>query len=153
MFRLSIVAIGLTLLAFSVAASANVWSVTQEQNAAPDDKMIELPEQDPDSISRRDFMRTKLLFSQNIFEGLTTGDFNAINTAIKELQMVTEGSQWVAIDNEQYRKLTEEFETTTRRLAEAAKSKNLDATALRFYSMSNSCIDCHKHIRKVKYDF
>ena len=152
MIRLSIIAMGLILLV-TMAAAATAWPVPQEQTPQPDDETITLPEQDPDSISRRDFMRTKLMYSQNIFEGLTTGDFNTIETAVKEVQMVTEGEQWVAIDNDQYRKLTEEFKTSTRRLAEAAKSKNLDATALRFYAMSNSCIDCHKHIRRVGYDF
>ena len=152
MIRLSIITICLIVLV-SMAAAANSWPVPQEQTPMPDDETITLPEQDPDSISRRDFMRTKLMYSQNIFEGLTTGDFNTIETAIKEVQMVTEGEQWVAIDNDQYRKLTEEFKTTVQRLAEAAKSKKIDATALRFYAMSNSCIDCHKHIRRVGYDF
>lgn len=152
MIRMTTITVGLIFL-ISMAAAANSWPVVQEQAQSPDDEKIILPEQDPDSISRRDFMRTKLMYSQNIFEGLTTGDFNTIETAIKEVQMVTEGEKWVAIDNDQYRKLTEEFKTSTRRLAEAAKSKNLDATALRFYAMSNSCIDCHKHIRRVGYDF
>ena len=98
-------------------------------------------------------MRTKLLFTQNIFEGLTTGDFDAIETAIKEVQGVTEGEQWIAIDNEKYRKLTEEFTTSTKRLMEAAKSKNIDATALRYYELSTRCIDCHKHIRNAQYEY
>ena len=151
MFRLSII-VGLIMLV-TMAAVATAWPVPQQQAFPSEYGTITLQEQDADSISRRDFMRTKLMYSQNIFEGLTTGDFEAIKTAVKEVQLVTAGEQWVAIDSDQYRKLTEEFKTTTRRLAEAAESKNLDATALRFYAMSNSCIDCHKHIRKANYDF
>ncbi len=151
MFRLSI-CVGLMMLV-TVAAAAMAWQVPQQQELPLEVGTITVQEQDADSISRRDFMRAKLMYSQNIFEGLTTGDFEAIKTAVKEVQLVTAGGQWVAIDSDQYRKLTEEFNTTTRRLAEAAEGKNLDAIALRFYAMSNSCIDCHKHIRKANYDF
>ena len=59
----------------------------------------------------------------------------------------------MAIDNDFYRKLTEEFKTTTKRLKEAANSGNIEATAMRYYQMSTSCIDCHQHIRKAHYEF
>lgn len=114
---------------------------------------IVIPQDDENAVQRRDFMRTKLLYSQNIFEGLTTGNFALIKEGIEEVQGITEGEEWVAIDNDLYRKLTEDFKTTTRRLSEAAESGNIEAVALRYYQMSTSCIDCHKHIRKAAYDF
>ena len=110
------------------------------------------PAQDSDAIARRDFMRTKLLYTQNIFEGLTIGNWKAIQEAIEDVQAVTDGEQWVAIDDEDYRKLTEEFKTATDRLKTAAESKTIEATALRFYELSTRCIDCHQHIRRVDYD-
>ena len=113
---------------------------------------IEIPADDENAIARRDFMRTKLLYSQNIFEGLTTGNFNLIKEGVKEVDKVTQAQQWVEIDDDRYRRMTEEFKTTTRRLAEAAESGNIDATAMRYYQMSTSCNDCHKHIRKVGYE-
>ena len=116
-------------------------------------KRIVIPADDDNAIARRDFMRTKLLFTQNIFEGLTKGDFDLIKAGIKEVQGITEGEKWVAIDDDQYRKLTEDFKMTTRRLSEAAKSGNLEAVALRYYQMSTSCIDCHQHIREAEYEF
>jgi hypothetical protein len=123
-----------------------------QQKQDPEDTIV-IPADDTGASARRDFMRTKLMFSQNVFEGLTTGDFDAIERAVEEVQNITEGSQWVAIDNDVYRKLTEEFKTTTKRLMAAAKTKNLDATALRYYNMSTSCIDCHNHIRQARYEF
>jgi cytochrome c556 len=98
-------------------------------------------------------MRTKLLFTQNIFEGLTTGDFTLIKNGIKEVQGITAGEQWVAIDDDLYRKLTEDFKTTIKHLNAAAESGNLDAVALRYYQMSTSCIDCHQHMREAAYEF
>ena len=123
----------------------------QEGKQDDDDKIV-IPKQGEDAVARRDFMRLKLMYTQVIFEGLTTGDFDKIKNGVKEVQTVTRGSQWVAIDNETYRKLTEEFERAAKRLAEAAESGNIDATAMRYYQMSTSCIDCHKHIRVANYD-
>ena len=138
---------------FAWLISVPAFLVTQETEKPKQDDKIVLPAQDPDTIARRDFMRTKLMYSQNIFEGLTTGDFELIKSGIREVQRVTGGQQWVTIQNEQYKKLTEEFKTTTTRLMEAAESGNIEATALRYYEMSTSCIDCHRHIRKAGYQF
>lgn len=153
MIRISILAGLVSVLAGSIAATSMTWTVHQDPAKDQGEDRLTLPLQDDDAPSRRDFMRTKLLFTQNIFEGLTTGDFKAIETAIMEVQRVTEGEQWISIDNENYRKLTEEFNTSTRRLMAAAKSKNIDATALRYYEMSTRCIDCHKHIRNARYEY
>jgi cytochrome c556 len=140
--------------AFLVAVASSSFFPQEPTKPKQDqDDAIVIPADDTGAMSRRDFMRTKLLYSQNIFEGLTTGNFDAIEKAIEEVQSITSAEQWVAIDNAKYRQLTEEFKTSTKRLKEAAKTKNLDATALRFYNLSTSCIDCHNHIRQARYEF
>ncbi len=111
-----------------------------------------VPQEDADAISRRDFMRTKLMYSQNMLEGLTTGHFETIDAAIAEMKLVTSGSKWVSIDSGDYRRLTADFEAALERLAESAATRSIDATAMRFYQMSTSCIDCHSHIRHAGYD-
>lgn len=138
-----------------VLAIASILLVRQdpEEKKQDDDQTIVVPSDDTGAVSRRDFMRTKLRFSQEIFEGLTTGDLKKIDDAIDEVQHITTASQWVEIDNDFYRKLTQDFKTSTKRLKEASKTKNLDAIALRFYNMSTNCIDCHKHIRQARYEF
>jgi len=108
-------------------------------------------ESDPDS-ARRDFMRTKLMYSQNILEGLTTDDFKEIQAAVRELQRVTDGEQWLVVDAKEYRQHSDDFKKSLRRLQEAAATKNIDATALRFHELSLRCIDCHKHVRKADYE-
>ncbi|MCR9117761.1 MAG: cytochrome c [bacterium] len=101
-----------------------------------------------DDTSRRDFMRLKLMYAQNVLEGLTTDDFEQIETAVKNLQQVTEGEKWLDFKDEKYQEQTKDFKKATAELLEAAKSKNIDATALRFQQLSIRCIDCHKHVRK-----
>ncbi len=125
-----------------------------EQQIAEDKPgKIVVPTDGPDGVARRDFMRAKLINSQNIFEGLTTANFDLVQDGVKALKSVAAGEKWVQIDDARYQKMTDEFRTTVNRLAVAAEGKNIDAMALRYYQMSTSCIDCHKHIRKAGYEF
>lgn len=145
------------LLTFCIClSSVGFFYLHQEpdrQDPQHQDDKIEVPGDGGDAIARRDFMRSKLMYSQNIFAGLTTGDFDLINAGIKEVSGITEAEQWATVDDERYRKLTEEFKTSVKRLRAAAESKNIEATALRYYQMSTSCIDCHSHIRVEQYEF
>jgi hypothetical protein len=111
-----------------------------------------IPEQDEAAMARRDFMRTKLMYTQNILEGLTTRNFRMIDAAIRNIEMITSGEQWVALDSDAYRELTADFQKSVKRLKQAAATKNVEATALRFYDVSNRCIDCHQHLQTTKYD-
>lgn len=138
---------------FTFAAVQGQQDQEEEGKKKQDKEKIEIPQDGPDAIARRDFMRTKLMYSQNIFEGLTTGDFELIRDGVSEVKKITEGARWVQIDNDKYRKLTADFETTIRRLEEAVEGKNIEATALRYYQMSTSCIDCHQHLRLARYEF
>ena len=151
MIRLSTIAV--LVSALLVVLPFHLQEQQQEQQQKQEsDRKIEIPRSGPDAVARRDFMRTKLMFAQNILEGLTTGDLDLIEHGVREIRMVTEGAEWVQIDDDRYRKLTEEFKTAAKYLAEAAESGNIEATALRYYQMSTSCIDCHKHIRVANYD-
>jgi len=121
---------------------------TPKQSAEP-----QIPVPDESAIERRDFMRTKLLYSQNIFEGLTIRDFDLVRRSIRDTEQLLEAEEWVAIDNDDYRRLTDEFKTAVKRLKITAETENVEATALRFYEMSTRCIDCHQHLRHAKYHF
>ena len=148
---------GLTLgvIAFPQQEDAPPAPAKNQESAEPKQEQdkIDVPARGPEAIARRDFMQSKLRYSQMVFEGLTTGNLKLVGEAGIEIREITQGSQWVSVDDERYRQLTSEFETATARLIEASKSGNIDATALRYYQMSTSCIDCHKHIRKVGYEF
>ena len=107
---------------------------------------------DPDLIAQRDFMRSKLMYSQLMLEGLTTADFAMVNEAIANMKAVAGGEMWVAIDDDpDYRDLTQDFQQAIDRLQKAADTNNIDATTMRFYQLNTTCIDCHKHIRARGY--
>lgn len=109
--------------------------------------------QDPDAIARRDFMRAKLMYTKNLFEGLTLTDFKLVDESVKEIKGITGGEQWVVIDSDEYRQLTAEFNRSVERLEKASRSRNVQATSLRFFQLSSNCIDCHEHLKKAKYEF
>jgi hypothetical protein len=112
-----------------------------------------IPVPDEGSVERRDFMRTKLMYTQNILEGMTVSEFELIERGVKELEQILEAEQWVTIDNAEYRKLVDDFKTALQRVKKASESKNIEATALRFYEMSTRCIDCHQHLEHADYHY
>ncbi len=143
----------LTFLPLTVLLAAQSEQSNKESDVPDDSAQPQIPVPDDSAIERRDFMRTKLLYSQNIFEGLTIRDFDMIKRSIRDTEELLEAEEWVTIDNEDYRRLTEEFKTSLKRLKITAESENVEATALRFYEMSTRCIDCHQHLRLAKYQF
>lgn len=135
-----------SVIALSLVSGVSIPSRHLPQVA--ENSIVACSEECSDDISRRDFMRLKLMYSQNVFEGLTTDDFEQIEAAVKNLQQVTEGEKWLDYKDEKYQQHTAAFKKSTLDLLEAAKTKNIDATTLRFHQMSIRCIDCHKHVRK-----
>gem|GEM_PF-5612600 len=107
---------------------------------------------DQDSIARRDYMRVKLMFTQNIIEGLTMKNFGTILQAGEEIRNVTQGAAWNAVDSDEYRFQSREFQRSVDSLIRAADSGNIDATTMRFFGMTTKCVDCHEHLR-MRADF
>jgi hypothetical protein len=103
---------------------------------------------DPDAIARRDYMRVKLMFTQDIVEGLVQKDFAMIAEAAKQIRQVTEGAAWNAVDSDEYRFQSREFQRTTDDLIRAADGRNIDATTMRFFALTTKCVDCHEHLRR-----
>lgn len=144
------VALSIALPWASLPAGPHQDPITDGGRGATQDP-IPVPKQG--GVERRSFMRTKLNFSQNILEGLTMTEFGLIDHGINELQGVLDAEQWVTIDHEDYRRLVDEFQVSVDRLKRASESKNIEATALRFYEMSTRCIDCHQHLQRAGYTY
>lgn len=143
-----VVSIGLPFIGLQVS---NQQDPVEEPSRRATQDSIPVPK--TGGVERRSFMRTKLNFTQNILEGLTMTEFGLIDHGIKELQGVLDAEQWVTIDHEEYRRLVDEFQVAVDRLKRASESKNIEATALRFYEMSTRCIDCHQHLQHAGYSY
>ena len=108
-------------------------------------------EQDQDSVSRRDFMRMKLNYTQNILEGLTTRDFGLIISGAEEVERITQAEAWNSNDFADYQKISDELRSVAKHLKKAGQNSNLEAAALRYFELTMKCIDCHQYLRKADF--
>jgi hypothetical protein len=108
-------------------------------------------EQDQDSISRRDFMRMKLNYTQNILEGLTTRDFGLIISGAEEVERITQAEAWNSNDFADYQKISDELRSVATHLKKAGQKSNLEAAALRYFELTMKCMDCHQYLRKADF--
>lgn len=106
----------------------------------------EVPKQE--SVARRDYMRTKLTFSQAIVEGLSVKNFDTISTAATEIRNVTEGEMWLVHKTPEYNRYSDELKRSVEELIRAADERNLEACALRYFDLTLKCIDCHEYLRR-----
>jgi hypothetical protein len=108
-------------------------------------------EQDQDSVSRRDFMRMKLNYTQNILEGLTTRDFGLIISGAEEVERITQAEAWNSNDFADYQKISDELRSVAKHLKKAGQNSNLEAAALRYFELTMKCMDCHQYLRKADF--
>lgn len=96
-----------------------------------------------------EFMRAKLVHSQNVLEGLTTEDFGKIAKSSQELSLLSLAAQWQVIQTPEYVRRSAEFRREVEALKRAADEKNLDSATLAYLKVTMNCIECHKYVRSV----
>ena len=89
--------------------------------------------------------------NQKIVEGLTTKNYEMIEQGALEVKLLVKGQHWFVIDTPEYKRFSREMEHSAQQLQTAAKQKNMDAAALRYFGMTMSCLDCHRYIETRKY--
>jgi hypothetical protein len=100
---------------------------------------------------RQTFMRGKLVSNQKIIEGLSVKNFDLISEGAAGTKAMVKGQHWFVIDSPEYKRFSNEMELAASRLEQAAKDKNLDAAALRYFDLTLNCLDCHGYIEGRKY--
>lgn len=103
------------------------------------------------SEARKLFMRGKLLSNQQIVEGLSVKDFDLITEGSMGVVAMVKGQHWFVLNTQEYKKYSEDMEKSAHRLQEAAKNKNIEAAALRYFDLTLTCIDCHQYIETQNY--
>ncbi len=138
MFRTKWFAVAWTLIAIGVTG-ALVWANVRRQD------------QDEEAIKRRDLMRTKLMYSQNIVEGLAVKNFALVRDGAREIDGVMRAIVIGPNDNPEYKQMAADLRMATDNLVRAADSGNLEASALRYFELTLRCIDCHEFLRRVDF--
>ena len=95
-------------------------------------------------------MRGKLASNSRIVEGLTTKDFDLVAQGALEIKMLVRGHQWFVFDEPEYKRYSKEMERAAGHLQAAAREKNMDAAALRYFRLTMNCLDCHRYIETRK---
>lgn len=99
--------------------------------------------------ARKKFMRGKLSSNQKIVEGLSLKNFDLIGQGAEGVTALVKGQHWFVLDTPEYRDYSKQMETSARRLHEAAKAKNIEAAALRYFDLTLNCIDCHEYLETL----
>jgi cytochrome c556 len=98
----------------------------------------------------RQFMRAKLDHAQQVLEGLSLEDFDAIAKHGQELSLLSLAASWQVLETTEYQQQSLEFRRAADALTAAARKKNLDGAALAYVEMTMKCVSCHKYMRKVR---
>lgn len=131
------------LVGAGIVGLASAWALAA---AARQDQDL-----NDEAIQRRDLMRTKLMFSQNIVEGLSTRNFNLIRDGAQEIDAVMRAIVVGPGNHIEYKRMAQELRMATDNLVRAADSGNLEAAALRYFDLTLRCIDCHEFLRKADF--
>ncbi|MCA9088176.1 MAG: hypothetical protein KDA90_06005 [Planctomycetaceae bacterium] len=147
LFALSAVIVA-GMCALSAQADGKTGAVLQiAQNDQP---AADAPKGDgKDTVALREFMRQKLIASNQILEGLVTEDAEMIRVAADRLNKLSQAEQWRVRNDVMYRQFSGEFQRITEQLSVAAKKGNMDQAALKWMDATMSCIECHRFVRGV----
>ena len=97
-----------------------------------------------------EFMRAKLVHSQNVVEGLVRGDFDKIGKGAQEMSLLSLAETWQVLQTPQYIEFSKKFRTAADALSEAARKKNLDQATKEYNVVLQRCVECHKYLRDVR---
>lgn len=100
-----------------------------------------------DKTERQLFMRGKLAMVQKIVEGITTEDYEMIDSGGLELATLTESAAWKSDRDPYYQYYSRNFEQAVKGLISAAKSESVEKATFAYVHVTISCTACHQHVR------
>ncbi|MBX3419485.1 MAG: hypothetical protein KF851_17925 [Pirellulaceae bacterium] len=130
----------LVLLVLLAGGAYGTWNHSQDQDQDSEDAVI-----------MRNMMRSKLMYSQNIVEGLSLGRFDLIEAATDEIIRIGEAHNWIPDTEPELTKIRDEMGLVATRLKAAAEKRNLEGAAVRYFELTLKCIDCHQALRKTDF--
>jgi hypothetical protein len=101
----------------------------------------------PGQADTRAFMRLKLAHSQQILEGITLENYNQIAEQAEQLKLLSFDADWQVLHTPEYTRQSADFRRAADLLGSSAKDQNLDAGVLAYFRLTQTCVDCHRHVR------
>lgn len=101
---------------------------------------------EPKRLKGRVFMRVKLGSSEKVLEGIVTRDFKLIDDGAREMQEMSQASEWPRAQDGTYEHYAVEFRRLCGKLSSLAKEENLEGVSFTYMQLTSSCITCHDHV-------
>ena len=99
------------------------------------------------------WMELKLRSSQQVFESLTHGEFDKIETAARRMLVLNLLEQWMKrkefTRQSEYKGQLNAFEFSVKELVRHAEDNNTEGALEAYVTMSRSCVRCHELIRDL----
>lgn len=104
-----------------------------------------------DQNATRAIMRTKLVFSRNILEGIVLEKPDLVARNARLLRDMSQTNAFLALGFSDYLRYIKQYQGNTDALAQAAREKNLTKASQIFAKISNNCVECHRSFRREQY--
>lgn len=92
-------------------------------------------------------MRSKLVHSQRVLEGLLRKDFAAIGRGAVQMRKISETAEWPRPRDAVYEHFSAEFRRQCNELEQLAEQRNHQAASYAYLHLTTMCIHCHDHVR------
>jgi len=93
------------------------------------------------------FMRTKLVWSDAVLQGLVLEKFDLVSQNAIRMRNMTLSNQWFTMKQPEYMAHTTDFQKSVDALYMAAVDKNLEAATESYMKVTRTCVECHRLVR------
>ena len=117
------------------------------------DALCENPKGDTAGATKKSdaWMKGKLRFAKRIFDGLTNGDLDAVESSARRMQGMNVLEQWLRsneyVNQSDYKGQLNAFEYAVKELVRHSQDADIDGSLEAYIAMSRSCVQCHKLVR------
>lgn len=95
-------------------------------------------------------MREKLTHSQRLLDAVVTSRWAQLEASAVALRKVTGQPAWMVLQSPEYARQTSRFTRALDDLLEAARRKDLEDTPVAFTALTMSCVQCHRHLARMR---
>jgi hypothetical protein len=119
-----------------------------------DDRSVATKAATPAPDDHDGWMKLKLVSSQQVFEGLTMGEFKQVENSARRMLVLNLLEQWAKrkefAKQSEYRGQLNAFEYSVKELVRHAEDHDTEGALAAYVEMSRSCVRCHELIRDGK---
>ena len=102
------------------------------------------------TVTTRTVMRDKLAHTQRVLESIMTSNFEQLERETAALARNTEAPGWAVLNSPEYVGQSQSFRAALQDLRSASMSRDLDAAAERYATLTQRCYQCHRYLKGAR---